>query len=170
MTRTPPPEHDASIGPAGDGGGDRPVLVRYRVLGGPVSVDQRLTVFEDGAVELDERHRSRDPTWLRLEAAELNQVRAAVEGVPESRWSTLPRLALVRAKSRFLSSLSLNQFESSGTHFELKRGNHVIAGETTRFARAPTWPPWSGPRDVEVAAVLRVLGALRVRAIRLHPR
>ena len=38
------------------------VLVRYRVLGGPVGVDQRLTVFEDDAVELNERHRSRAPT------------------------------------------------------------------------------------------------------------
>ena len=152
-----------------DDGGDRPVLVRYRVLGGPVSVDQRLTVFEDGSVELDERHRSRDPTWLRLDAAELNRLRSALSDVPESRWSILPRLALARAKRAFIAFFSLNDFDTF-TYFELKQDHHVIAGETTRFARAPTWPPWSGPRDVEVAAVLRVLGALRVRAIRLHPR
>ena len=111
-----PLEHDAGVRVTADDGGDRPVLVRYRVLGGPVSVDQRLAIFEDGAVELDERHRSRDPTWLRLDAAELDRLRSALDEVPESRWSTLPRLALVRAKSRVLLSLSLNQFEGSGTH------------------------------------------------------
>ncbi len=157
------------IGSSEDGGGGRPVLLRYRVVGGPVSVDQRLTVFEDGAVELDERHRSRDPTRLRLDAAELNRLRCALEEVPEPRWSILPRLALVRAKSTLVAVFSLDQFRDF-THVELKRGHRTIAAETTRFARAPAWPPWGGPRDVEVAAVLAVLGALRVRAIRLHPR
>jgi hypothetical protein len=49
------------------------ILVRYRVVRGPVDVDQRLTVFEDGAVVLDERHRTRDAIRLQLDAAELEE-------------------------------------------------------------------------------------------------
>jgi hypothetical protein len=63
-----------------------------------VSVDQRVTVFEDGAVELDERHRSRDPTWFCLDAAELDQLRSALEEVAV-RWSPLPKLVLKRVSS-----------------------------------------------------------------------
>lgn len=121
-----------------------------------MSVDQRLTVFEDGAVELDERHRSRDPTWLRLDAAEFDRLRSALEEMPERRWSILPKLALIRVTSAVTLSLSLNQFETRGTHFELKRGRRVIAGES--------------PPDFDVAAVVTLLDALRVHAVRLHPR
>jgi hypothetical protein len=141
--------------PGGAGGG-RPVLVRYRLIGGPVSVDQRITVFDDGAVELDERHRSRAPTWLRLEAAEMDRLRAALEEIPAQRWSVLPRLLLARVKSGIAVFLGANEWETSGTHFELKRNGRRLAGET--------------PMTFEVATAVQLLDSLRVHAVRLHPR
>ena len=72
------------------------ILVRYRVHGGPVNVDQRVTVFDDGTAELDERHRSRDSIRLELDAAELERLRAALEAVPAERWSRSRSLSLAK--------------------------------------------------------------------------
>jgi hypothetical protein len=154
----------------GSRSGPRPVLIRYRLIGGPVSVDQRITVFEDGAVELDERHRSRDPTWLRLDPAEMDRLRATLEKIPAERWSILPRLMLARLKSWISLFLGANEWTTSGTHFELKRGHRAIAGEPTRFAQARGWAPWSEPKNRDVMAAVTLLDALRVHAVRLYPR
>ena len=140
--------------PENEGGGRPGVLVRYRVFGGPAAVDQRLTVFEDGAVQLDERHRSRDPTWLRLDAPELDRLRAALEELPARRWSILARLGLMRVKNLF--ALFPNVRMPSGAHFQLKRGRRAIVGGTAE--------------DPDLAALVELLDSLRVQAVRKHPR
>jgi hypothetical protein len=155
---------------SGDERGAQPVLVRYRLIGGPAAVDQRMTVFEDGAVQLDERHRSRDPTWLRLDPAEVERLRAALEGIPERRWSILPRLLMARARSGVGLLLGASEWKTSGAHFELRRGHRAIAGEPTRFAQARGWAPWSEPANSDVMAAVTLLDALRVDAVRTHPR
>jgi hypothetical protein len=134
------------------------VLVRYRHHeGGLGTVDQRLTVFEDGAVKLDERHRTRDPVLLRLDAAELDRVRAALNQIPGQLWARGPELALVKIKSRF-TSLWKEEFEDYGSFFELKRDRHAIAGEDPTAA------------DIRVEAVVTLLDAFRIQAIRAEPR
>jgi hypothetical protein len=130
------------------------VLVRYRVFGGPVSVDQRLTVFEDGAVQLDERHRSRDPIWLQIDAAELEELRVALEELPAERWSNPARLALTRIRSLFI--LSRIPVLPSGADFQLRRGRRAILGEEIE--------------ESDVAALVDLLDALRVRAVCAVPR
>jgi hypothetical protein len=140
---------------AEDAGGGRPgVLVRYRVFGGPVAVDQRLTVFEDGAVQLDERHRSRDPTWLRLHGPELDRLRAALDELPARRWSVLARPGLIRAKNLF--TLFRTVPTPSVAHFQLKRGGRAIVGGTAK--------------DPDLAALVELLDSLRVHAVRARPR
>jgi hypothetical protein len=134
---------------------DAGVLVRYRYLAG--GVDERLTVFEDGAVKLDERHRSRDPTWLRLDAPELGQVRTELDRIPKPLWARGPELALVRIKST-VAGLGKEEFEDYGSFFQLKRGRHSIAGEDPSAA------------DIRVGAVVTLLETLRMRAIRAVPR
>jgi hypothetical protein len=131
------------------------VLVRYRYLAG--DVNERLTLFEDGAVKLDERRRSRDPIWLRLDAAELGQVRAALNRIPRPLWARGPELALVRIKST-VAGLGKEEFEDYGSFFQLKRGRHSIAGEDPSAA------------DIRVGAVVTLLETLRMRAIRAVPR
>jgi len=148
------PAFEGESSPGDEGGGRPGVLVRYRVFGGPVAVDQRLTVFEDGAVQLDERHRSRDPTWLRLRAPELDRLRAALEELPERRWSMLARPRLIRAKNLF------NLFRTvpmpSVAHFQLKRGGRAIVGGTAK--------------DPDLAALVELLDSVRVHAVRARPR
>jgi hypothetical protein len=130
------------------------VLVRYRVFGGPVGVDQRLTVFEDGAVHLDERHRSRDPIWLRIDAAELEKLRVALEGLPAERWSNPARLALTRIRSLFI--LSRIPVLTSGADFQLRRGRRAIPGNAIE--------------ESDVAALVELLDAVRARAVTAVPR
>jgi hypothetical protein len=147
-------EFEGESSPGDEDGGRPGVLVRYRVFGGPAAVDQRLTVFEDGAVELDERHRSRDPTWLRLDASELDRLRAALEELPARHWSVLSRLGLMRVKDLF--TLFPGVRVPSGAHFQLKRGGRAIVGGTAE--------------DPELAALVELLDSLRVQAVRAHPR
>ena len=52
-----------------------PVLLRYRLSGGPVRIDHLMVVREDGSGELDERHRSRDAIRLEVSSRELEQIR-----------------------------------------------------------------------------------------------
>jgi hypothetical protein len=131
--------------------------VRYRVFGGPVSVDQRLTVFEDGAAQLDERHRDRDAIWLSVDAAELESLRAALHELPPQRWVTPVRLALARIM-RLVRGLFIPTAPGSppGTHFELRWGRHTIVDVT--------------PADPALAAVVELLDGLRVRAVQAQPR
>jgi hypothetical protein len=150
---------DTSLGTAEvESGAHGPVLVRYRVVGGPVAVDQRLTVFEDGAVELHERHRRRSSARLRLDAGELQRLRHALERVPTDRWSTFPRMTLSRAGSAIIGGFGsvFRGIETSGTHYELRRGRRRISGQIST--------------DVDVPAPVTLLDELRVAAVRAEPR
>jgi hypothetical protein len=109
----------------------RPVLVQYRLVGGPAGVDQRLTVFSDGLVELDERHRSRDCTQLTIGAQELEQISSALEQVPEAVWSSGPTLALARVKRALRRFFTVWLEPDLGiSYFQLRRGRRSFAGET----------------------------------------
>lgn len=138
----------------GDQGGRAAVLVRYRVFGGPVAVDQRLTVFEDGAVQLDERHRSRDPIWLRVDGADLERLRSLLDSLPAQRWSGRIRLAMTRVRRVFF--LSPTDLVSSGTQFHLRRGRRAVVSGAVE--------------DPDIAAAVELLDALRGRAVRSLPR
>jgi hypothetical protein len=132
------------------------VLVRYRVFGGPAGIDQRLTVFEDGAVELDERHRSRHPIWVRMDATELEGLRAALEELPPTRWSHPAKAALATAWRHLLPDLLGGATRANRAGMELRRGGRVILGAEAG--------------DEELAAVVGPLDAMRVRAVRAEPR
>jgi hypothetical protein len=141
--------------------GEHPgVLVWYRVFGGPVAVDQRLTVFEDGAVELDERHRTRDPIWLRIDPTELDGLRSALEELPSRRWSHPARVALARLRARWLRQLFWHLRDTQVTCFLLRRGRHAIFGvlEDVGFG------------DRELNSLLERLDPIRVRALCEEPR
>ena len=133
-------------------------LVRYRVVesGLPAMVDERLTIFDDGAVEFDERHRSRDSMWFELEEAELQRLRFALEQVPSRYWSRLP-LAMLKAKLALHDAFTFNEFQTPDRLFELWRRRRRIAGDF----RNP--PP-------EIETLMKSLDAVRVEALRLHPR
>jgi hypothetical protein len=135
-------------------------LVRFRVVGGPVDVDQRLTVFEDGAVELDERHRSRDVIRLQLDSAELDGVRSALEQIPDGVWGlALPRLALGRVKRALTGAWTIFVPETSDRDYELRRGRRAIVGQKVEIGDY-----------VYISAAVTLLDALLVRAVRAEPR
>jgi hypothetical protein len=119
-----------------------------------VAVDQRLTVFEDGAVQLEERHRSGDPIWLHVDTTEVERLRAALEAVPAQRRSKSVRRALGRLGRVFIPRSSVPN--RSGAHFEVRWGRRTIAGES--------------PDNPDLASVVDQLDALRVRAVRADPR
>ena len=125
--------------------------------GFPRMVDERLTVFDDRAVELDERHRSRDSVWIELEEPELDQLRFALERVPDRYWSRLPKLTMLSAEASLLDLFTVNEFETPDRLFELRRGRRRIAGDF----RNP---------DYGVAPLVKWLDALRLRAVRLRTR
>ena len=131
------------------------VLVRYRVVGGPMHVDQRLTVREDGHAEVDERHRSRGEISVEVEPGELERLREALAVLPESRWSGAAGLAWARLKRNTVRAIPHNRFHGARTHFELRRGGRAISGYAD---------------DAGDLAAVPLLDALRVRAIRSAPR
>jgi PAS domain-containing protein len=117
-------------------GGSAP-LVTYRFHGGAASVDQRLTVFADGLVELDERHRRRGTTRLTIEERDLEQLRSALAQIPDARWSLGPTLAMTRAKLAFRELLRLGHAPDLGrSFFQLRSGRQSIAGETQSVTEA----------------------------------
>jgi hypothetical protein len=120
-----------------------PILVRYRVFGGPVRVDQRLTVFEDGDVELDERHRSRDAVRLQISSSELERMRKLLGSISGRRQTLRERLR------HHLSP-------AKGPRFRLQWSGHRITGADTD--------------DPQLAEVLSLLDEIRLRAIRSQPR
>ena len=128
---------------------DAEILVRYRMVGGPTSVDQRLTVHSSGFVVLEERHRSRGPTELRVSSNELDQIRSALDQIPAERWSSGSGLSSLRAKSQ-LKSL-LRPWVDDLPYFEVKAAGRTIAGLTDE------------ERAAEAAVTL--LDNLRVHAI-----
>jgi hypothetical protein len=134
---------------------DREPLVRYRLHGGGAHVDQRITVFDDGLVELDERHRRRGRTRLTIGEGELEQLRAALGRIPDARWSLGPTLALSRARFALGELFTLwHQQRQARTFFQLRSGRRSIAAETE-----------SASLDIEDARAL--LDSLRVHAVRL---
>ena len=138
------------------------VLVRYRVFGAP-GVDQRLTVFENAAVELDERHRSRDPIWLRLEPAELETLRSALDDLPTRRRPHPAGLGVtrfLRTLGRTVLAVVWGRRGDAQRGFELRRGRSVISGDLHG----------EEVKEPQLAAVIEPLDALRVRAVRAGPR
>jgi hypothetical protein len=104
--------------------------VQYRLIGGPVRVDQRVTVFADGLVELDERHRSRDPVEVTIGAQELERMRAALEQVPEEAWSRGPNLAFRRVASALRDVFRLWPRPDLGrSYFQLRCEGRTISGQ-----------------------------------------
>jgi hypothetical protein len=119
------------------------VLLSYRVHGGPVRVDQRLTVSEDGQVELDERHRSRDPVRLEIGSGEVERIRELLTTVSDRRMGVGEWLA------HHLS-------QGKGPRFRLDWDRHKITA--------------ADPSDPNLGELLSLLEELRVRAIRSQPR
>lgn len=105
-----------------------PGLVRYRVVGGPAGVDQRLTIFEDGLVKLEELHRSRGPLWLAIGSHDLEDLRAALERIPRGRWSRRPALMLKRASVALHYAFSWQE-DLGHSFFQVKRGRRTIVGD-----------------------------------------
>jgi hypothetical protein len=119
------------------------VLLSYRVHGGPVRVDQRLTVSEEGQVELDERHRSREPVRLEIGSGELERIRELLASIPDRRMGVGEWLA------HHLS-------QAKAPRFRLEWDGHKITA--------------ADPGDPNLAELLSLLEHLRVRAIRSQPR
>ena len=130
------------------------VLVRYRVSGGPVRVDQRLSVLSDGTVELDERHRGREAIRLTIGSSELERVRSALDTAEPDRWPTGFGFTWQKLKGRLRDLLPYVQ---PRTHFELRRGRHATA-----------WP--DANLDPSVADLVETLDEIRVRAVQSQPR
>ena len=128
--------------------------MHYRVVGGPVGVDQRLSLFEEGSVELDERHRTRDATLVTIGAGDLQTVCAELDQLPEDLWSSSPKLWLLTRRvawQRFLGRRP--QIDLGARFFQLKRGRRYIAGELE-------------DRDPRLTELLDFLESLRAAAVR----
>ena len=123
--------------------GTAPELLRYRVHGGHVRVDQRLTLFEDGTGELDERHRTRDPIRLEVSSREVERIRGLLGTVSSRRGSAGDWLR------RRISPVK-------GPRFRLTWGGHKITAVD--------------PDDPELAELVALLDEIRLRAIRSQPR
>ena len=114
-------------------------------------MDQRLTVSEDGALELDERHRSRPPISLLIDSEEVEELRAQLDAVPDHLWTGRRRASLARAGRLFALSS-----HGPATHVEIRRGGRVILGRSAQ--------------DPDLAALVERLDDLRLRVLRAHPR
>jgi hypothetical protein len=68
-------------------------LVEYRRRGGMAGLHQRLVVYADGTIELDDR-RARSVTTAVASEAELERLRDALAQVGEERWSRWPQPSL----------------------------------------------------------------------------
>jgi hypothetical protein len=68
--------------------GEVDTLVVYRRAGGMAGVNQRLSIDADGHVELRDREGRCE---LELDQPSLERVRAALDAIPEKRWSRWPR-------------------------------------------------------------------------------
>jgi hypothetical protein len=127
-------------------------LLRYRAHGGPMKVDQRLTVLADGGAVLDERHRRRDPTHLALGSRELEGLRAALDRVPENLWSRTPPALRIR-KADLWRIFGLSQRHFAPTRFRLTRQGRNLTG-------------WLDDPDPALEDLLRRLEDVRARAVR----
>jgi hypothetical protein len=120
-----------------------PVLLRYRLSGGPVRIDHLMVVREDGSGELDERHRSRDAIRLEVSSRELDRIRELLGSVEQSRPSLGERVG------RLFSS-------AGGTRIRLDwDGGKITAPD---------------PDDPSLRELLELLDEIRLRAMRSQPR
>jgi hypothetical protein len=126
--------------------------LRYRVHGGTMKVDQRLTLREDGTAELDERHRRRGATTLALGATEMDALRAVLDQVPEGLWSRVPPPLRIRGRDLW-RIFGIGQQHFVPLKFSLRRQGRNLAG-------------WLEDPDQEVADLLRRLEDIRARAVR----
>lgn len=117
-------------------------LIRYRRAGGMAGLDQRLTVFEDGRVTLEDR-KARGRSEVQATATELATLHSLVDSVPAHRWhgglGALARSLLPR--------------HHEAMRFELRRGSDRIYSG-------------AGIADVELARLLAELDELLARAVR----
>jgi hypothetical protein len=118
-------------------------LLRYRVHGGPVRVDQRLTLFEDGSGELDERHRSRDAVRVEVGSAQLERIRELLG-------------ELSTRRGGFGDWIRRRASPVKGQRFRLSWNGHKITA--------------ADPDDAALAELLALLDEIRVGAIRSQPR
>jgi hypothetical protein len=121
--------------------GSGEALVEYRRRGGMAGLNQRLTVYADGTIKLDDR-RARTVTTAMASEAELSRVREALARVGEERWSRWPQPSL--------------RWFTHATHdplrVEVRRGGRRITH--------------SSDAQDELAPVLAELDALLSRAVR----
>jgi hypothetical protein len=127
-------------------------VLSYRAHGGPMKVDQRLTVREDGSAQLEERHRRRGPTELALGSGELDGLRAALEAVPESHWSRVPPALRIR-RGDLWRIFGLSQRHFAPTGFRVSREGRNLSG-------------WLDDPDPALQDLLRRLEDVRARAVR----
>jgi hypothetical protein len=92
-------------------------LVSYRRVGGMAGLNQRLTVFEDGTIALDDR-RSGSSAAAVASDGELERLRAALEAIPARSWRPGWRLALRRL---------LPTGHHEGMRAEIRRGGRGVA-------------------------------------------
>ena len=92
-------------------------LISYRRVGGMAGLNQRLTVFEDGTVALDDRRAGSSAAAV-VAAGELESLRAALDAIPARSWRPRWRLALRRL---------LPTGHHEGMRAEIRRGGRGIA-------------------------------------------
>jgi hypothetical protein len=117
-------------------------LVRYHRAGGMAGLDQRLTVFDDGRVRLEDR-KARSRSEVAATPGEIDALRAALEAVPAGEWHGWAGALLRRSMPR----------AHEGMRFELRCGHGRIAGH-------------AGRHDTELAPLLAELDELLARAVR----
>lgn len=105
-------------------------------------LDQRLTVFEDGRVQLDDR-KARGRSEILASAGEIEGVRAALDAIPAERWTGRVALALRALLPRHHESMRI----------ELGRGSRWIVGH-------------AGSADSDLSGLLACLDELLARAVR----
>ncbi|MFL5869629.1 MAG: hypothetical protein ACJ75R_00985 [Solirubrobacterales bacterium] len=120
-----------------------PVLLRYRLAGGPVRIDHLLTIREDASAELDERHRSREPIRFEIPSRELDRIRALLGELSP------PRHGLGERLSRMFSGGDMTRIRLEWD-----------GGKITR----------TDPDDPALAELLNLLDEIRLRAMRSQPR
>lgn len=105
-------------------------------------LDQRLTVFEDGRVTLEDR-KARARCEVTATPGEIEALGTAIEGVPNGEWHGWAGALVRRSMPR----------GHEGMRFELRCGHGRITGH-------------AGRHDAELAAVLASLDELLARAVR----
>ena len=116
--------------------------MRYRRVGGMAGLDQRLTVFSDGRVVLEDR-KSRNRSEARATPAETERLAAAVDSVPAGLWHS--RLGLLARH------LLPNPHEAM--RFELRSPRGWISGH-------------AGRADAELGPLFAEVDELLGRAVR----